>query len=90
MKLQTGSRTIRHERSARRGKRDSDEGRPAISGGLGRAGCRAKMPRRSGRSGPLSKSTNQALPNQSLEPTNMLVTPRAGARVAPSTVVAHL
>jgi hypothetical protein len=29
-------------------------------------------------------------PNQSPEPTVMLVTPRAGARVAPSTTVAHL
>ena len=29
-------------------------------------------------------------PNQAPEPTAMLVTPRAGARVAPSTAVAHL
>ena len=29
-------------------------------------------------------------PNQSLEPTALLVTPRAFARVAPSSAVAHL
>jgi hypothetical protein len=32
----------------------------------------------------------EKLPNQTPEPTTTLVTPRAGARVAPSVVVAHL
>jgi hypothetical protein len=38
----------------------------------------------------LSKIRKENKPNQALEPTPIAVTPRAGARVAPATGVAHL
>jgi hypothetical protein len=38
----------------------------------------------------ISVFESRSVPNQAPEPTALLVTPRAGARVAPSSAVAHL